>query len=352
MMGTKQTGELAGVQAGTMLWVVGSAWRPKVVLALLVAALLVVPAAVIAQDAPERYNVNIISEGVPLAGDLWLPAGIDRDDPSRQVPVVVLANGWGGTKGYLNRGYAAPFARAGYAVLVFDYRGWGASPGRLIAPDRVGDADDTADLEIREVREIVEPFGFLEDIRNALAFASAEPAVDADRMALWGTSLGGGLAVYISAELPQIRALIVQTGSVNTLAGLRNLPAASPLSEASVWQRRAAIARGELDPVPGEESKLAGLRGAMDWGQHRRYDPFARAPDVRAATLVIDVEDEELFDIRQNGGALYEIVREHAPARYDILPGSHYEIYSGPSYERALALQIAWLDEHLKAGDE
>jgi hypothetical protein len=43
-------------------------------------------------------------------------------------------------------------------------------------------------------------------------------------------------------------------------------------------------------------------------------------------TLVIDVEQEELFDRKQNGRALYGVVSPSAPARYVKFPCKHFAI--------------------------
>ena len=40
-----------------------------------------------------------------------------------------MAHGFGAARALRLYAYAAVFARAGYAVVVFDYRGWGDSDG-------------------------------------------------------------------------------------------------------------------------------------------------------------------------------------------------------------------------------
>lgn len=287
-------------------------------------------------EAPTNRPVSIWSEGIRLAGNLWLPAGHEAGE---RVPGLLLVHGWGGVKAHLNAAYAPQFSALGMAVLTFDYRGWGDSEGARVR---------SRDGKITEVRELTDPRAFLEDIRNALAYLMGEPSVEADRLAIWGTSLGGGLAVHTAAEFPQIKTVIVQIGSVNTLAGVEGLPDDSPLSQASVLKRRIGIARGDLPPFPGDESKLPGLRGAMDWGEYWRYDPFSQGKRIVVPTLIIDARDEELFDIAKNGAALYEALKDKTTARYERLPGKHYDLYQGPSYTEAMKLETAWFTEFLK----
>ena len=49
----------------------------------------------------------------------------------RKLPTIIMCHGWGGLAAHL-RADAVVFAKAGYLVVVFDYRGWGASDSRVI----------------------------------------------------------------------------------------------------------------------------------------------------------------------------------------------------------------------------
>ena len=114
---------------------------------------------------------------------------------------------------------------------------------------------------------------------------------------------------------------------------------------------RSAVARGDAPPFPGKESAVPGLTGYLDRHRYARYDPFATADQLNAATLIIDAADEELFDIRQNGAALHARIKDRLVTRYEKLPGKHYDIYRGEGYERALKLEKEWLAAHLPVGE-
>jgi len=77
------------------------------------------------------------------------------------------------------------------------------------------------------------------------------------------------------------------------------------------------------------------------------YAPIADTPAIKGcAMLIIDVENEELFDVREHG----ELAFKHAgePKKRVVIPGiAHYGIY-GVAREQALDLAIEWLDRHLK----
>jgi hypothetical protein len=319
---------------------------------LLLVATILAGSTAAAEREISRQAVTIWSEGTPLAGDLWLPEGASAEQPQ---PGILLVHGWGGVKSHLNQAYAPQFAALGLAVLTFDYRSWGESPGPIVRseePVAEGQPLQSRGDGYQEARDLVDPLMFLEDIRNALAYFMGEPAVNRDRLAVWGSSLGGGLALQTAIDFPEIDVLIAQIGNVNPIGGVIGLPEDNPLSRSSALSRRTARARGEMPPFPGPESGLPGLSGNMNWARFWHYDPFSQADRLTAATLIIDAADEELFDIRINGEALYHQIKHRVPAQYLTLPGKHYDLYRGPSYERALELEKDWLRRHLLESDE
>tara|TARA_B100000315_G_scaffold255697_2_gene299768 strand:- start:11848 stop:12813 length:966 start_codon:yes stop_codon:yes gene_type:complete len=293
---------------------------------------------------PSSEAITIWSNGVRLAGDLWKPAGLKAEEKR---PALLMMHGWGGTKAHLNQAYAPQFAELGYIVLTFDYRGWGESDGKLI---RVGDkpADVKGDfqLKVREVRTVVDPLDQLEDIRAAHAYLVGEAQVEADRLAVWGSSLGGGLSLQSAASLSGVKVLIDQVGAVQGLGGGPDT-AENPMSASNMLRLRSAVSRGDQPPFPGPESKAPGLSGFPDFHRFDLYKPFTYADQLTAATLIIDARDEELFDIKQNGVALYSKIKDRITARYEAIPGKHYDIYTGEGYNKAMELEKAWLQKHL-----
>ena len=82
-----------------------------------------------------RHDVTFLSDGTPCAAWLYRPEGVANP------PIVVLAHGFAAFRDLRLDAYAARFAQAGYAALVFDYRHWGAAAGE---PRRILDIRSTA----------------------------------------------------------------------------------------------------------------------------------------------------------------------------------------------------------------
>jgi pimeloyl-ACP methyl ester carboxylesterase len=100
-----------------------------------------------------------------------------------------MGHGLGGTRDLRLAAYAERFAAAGFAALVFDYRYSGSSDG--------------------EPRHLVDVRQQLEDWHAVLAYARTLD-VDPDRIAIWGTSFGGGHVMRIGAEDRGVAAVVAQ----------------------------------------------------------------------------------------------------------------------------------------------
>ena len=128
-------------------------------------------------------------------------------------PVVIMAHGLGAVKEMRLDAYAEQFAAAGWCVLVFDYRHLGASSG--------------------EPRQLLDIDRQLADWRSALAYVRSLPHVDPDRIALWGTSFGGGHALQTAADDRRVAAVVAQCpftdGPASLMARLRVNPVSALL---------------------------------------------------------------------------------------------------------------------------
>ncbi len=147
------------------------------------------------ESIPNRQDVRFPSGSMSCAAWFY-PAR------SEQSPLVILAHGLGGTRELGLHAYAERFQAAGFAALVFDYRHYGASEG--------------------EPRELLSISKQLEDWRAAIAFGKTLPGVDPARIAIWGSSFGGGHVMTLAAEGHGLAAAVSQVpfsdGAASSLA--------------------------------------------------------------------------------------------------------------------------------------
>lgn len=130
-----------------------------------------------------------VSDGVRLR--YWFVPGAGTGPR----PAVVLLHGLQANRdSMLPR--AAVLARHGFAALVLELRGHGASGG------------DYTTLGDREV----------DDVSAALTYLTTRPDVDAGRVAMLGHSLGAIIALRTAAARPGIRAVIAESAFVSVAA--------------------------------------------------------------------------------------------------------------------------------------
>jgi dienelactone hydrolase len=135
-----------------------------------------------ASESVSVKSVNFFSDGIKLAGDLYLPAG----EPVKNRPAVVMLHGWTGIKNFLVNVVASRFAEAGYVGFAFDYRGYGESEGerhRLIPSEQVADA------------------------RNAITFLGTLDEVCSDSIGAIGVSFGGGIGLSAASVDSRLKCL-------------------------------------------------------------------------------------------------------------------------------------------------
>ncbi|MGH1419397.1 MAG: alpha/beta hydrolase [Hyphomicrobiaceae bacterium] len=294
--------------------------------------------------------IAIYSQGVRLAGDIWTPPGATVD---QKRPAILMMHGFGGKKDELNRLYASKFAAQGYYVLTFDYRGFGESDGDLLPTGEMPKGRDKEfEVKVREVRNVVNAINQYQDIEAALSYLKGEPGVDADMLAVWGTSLGGGLALKTAVAYPEIKVLIAQVAAFDMMPFYTGNPKTSPAHPDNIDTWRTAIARGAAPFLPGEKLYIKFSEHHQGYAHsvvNFFHEPLKNVEKLRAATLIIDVENEELFDVKQQGVLLFDRIKDRTKARYEMLPAvSHFKVYENPETVAAvLALQVAWLKEHL-----
>lgn len=290
----------------------------------------------------EQRAVTIWSQGVRLAGDIYRPSGMKPDET---LPGILLVPGWGGSKENLKRNFAPQFAREGFIVLAFDFKSWGESDGPLLASGKLPSAEESVEAQVmaRHIREVVNPFSMSADVRAALHYLGGEPGVMADNLGIWGTSMGGALALVSATEDDRIKAYVCQMGPVNYAYNLKQFP------DAMMRQVETRAARGEIPPYPGPGSKAdPRLRGYPDWVALKRFSPLDDLDRLNAPTLIIDAENETLFDPSKNGEQMFRSIKDRLTSRYVTYPGGHYEMYQGDNLSAARQEALDWFNSHLK----
>jgi len=224
--------------------------------------------------APERAEVLDISDANDARIAAWLfhPAGASPQASQSPRPVIVIAHGRTDAMGDY-RVFAPRLADATESiVVVFDYRGFGASD----------------DLENPTRRTMID------DTRVLLSALTDRAEITSDRITMWGISLGAFPAAANFAEDPTLHALILWGAPANIQGVIRD-----GHSELGPLTRLLAALLVPRDHAPEDMVQNAGTRPVLI--AHAERDEIinvrhahtlveaaqSASPDV---TLVIDQE--------------------------------------------------------------
>ena len=294
----------------------------------------------------QRQDVEFpVEGGVTLRGWLFVP-----DGPAPH-PAITMAHGFAGVKEHGLERFARAFADAGFVVLVHDHRGFGASDGAL--------------------RFDIDPWVQIADWRRAISFLENHPAVDADRIGLWGTSYAGGHAIVLGATDRQVRAVVAQ---VPTISGyqqsLRRVPPdqvpaleaafadderhqflGGPPAIQTVVSSDPAVpaAYGSADavafynqPVPdGVWENAVTLRSTR---AARMYEPGTWVSRVSPTPLLIIVALHDTITLADQALRAYEQALQ--PKQLVTIDDGHFDPYLA-HFADANGAAIAWFTEHL-----
>ena len=292
-------------------------------------------------------------EGEFQSRDLRCAAWVYRPDADGPLPLVVMAHGFSGTREMRLDAYAERFAQEGIAALVFDFRHFGASAGE---PRQL--------LDIRKQQE---------DYEAAIAYARVLEWVDADRIALFGSSFSGGHVLAVGARDHRLRAIVSQCPFTDGLATLPKLGVANVVRGAVAGLRDqlgALVGRAPYYvPVTGEPGSFAVMttpdskRGieAMVPAETRwenrvaarilvwigLYRPGRQTARITCPVLVCACEGDALAPATRTAALASKAPRAEVK-RY---PFGHFDIYVGEPFEQAVGDQAAFLKRHLLAAE-
>lgn len=262
-----------------------------------------------------RRPITFFAERLRLDGDLYLPSG------KGPFPVVVPCSGYTGLKVLHPERFARALVPRGFAVLAFDYRGFGASEGergRLVPQDQV------------------------QDVRAAVSFLETMPEIDSERIGLLGWALGGGVAIAEAADDGRVAAVAAINAIGNGSRSVEAMHGKESWEGLLAWieeDRRRRACSGvsrlidpfdvvRLDRVTGgyvseELYKAPGYGASVSVESVERllcFDPEAQVARIAPRPLLLVHGADNQLHLPEESQALYEAARE--PKQLELLPAS------------------------------
>jgi dienelactone hydrolase len=294
-----------------------------------------------------REDVAFVSGGQRIAGWFYPGEGVTHG----QRPCIVMGHGFAGVKEARLDAFADRFAAAGFACLVFDYRHFGASEG--------------------EPRQLIDLNRQRADWDAAIAYAGRCEGVDPERIALWGTSLGGGLVLELArkrrdvrcavAQAPLVDALATSAGEARwhtlkmTLAAIRDLAAMALrrrpylIPVVGPYGTLAFMTAPEAAPgyfsIVGNAPSWRNLTTARTAAQLAYFRPARHAGRIACPLLVVTGDRDQITPALVTHRAL----RRVRDATYVSYEGGHFDGYMGAGFEVSVEAAVAFFRRTLEA---
>lgn len=287
-----------------------------------------------------------------LSGGVCCRAWFYRAQRSGESPCIVMAHGFGGTRDAGLEPYAERFCQAGFHVLLFDYRFFGASDG--------------------EPRQLLSVLAQLQDWQAAIDYARTCEDVDPARVGLWGTSFSGGHVIVAAANdslvaavssqclLADGQAVVTNMLKRHGVGQLLKLSLCGAIDQLRAWLRlspfrlKAASDGGQLCflNIPDEYDAYQAIlpdnfeyevcaRIALTLGLYR---PIKFASRVKCPVMLLICTEDSLAP----AAPAFELGKRLAgPVNLVPAPEGHFDIYRGEAFERYVVKQTAFFEESL-----
>lgn len=258
-----------------------------------------------------RDWIVLENDGHKIFGILHRPADAEN------APVVVSMHGFASSKHGSNRCYvhlAEALAKAGIATLRFDFRGSGDSEGTL--------SEIAFNDLVSDAVEVIEQAGTFEGI-------------DANRIGIFGASLGGSIAILANALVQQAKAMALW----------------APVASGELWYRDFLQQNPEhVNADPSEV--LATYRGIKLHPDFR--EQFAQ---LFAYKMIVHLKDLPILHMHGANDKTISIAHQEAfrqvctpvnqKARFVTFPHGEHSLGFSPNLPNVISESVAWFSEHL-----
>ena len=296
-----------------------------------------------------KTPISFYSEGFKLSGDLYVPDGIKAGERRAG---IVLCHGYTGVKDLYLPDNARVLNEAGYVVLAFDYKGWGASEGP---------------------RSRLAPMSRVADVQAAMTFLGLQATVDEDRIGIYGTSYGGATVIWTAAIDQRVKCVVSCVGvghGARWMRSVRRPDEWHDLLARSKRDREQRVMSGKSELADRSEILLPDRQSAELAAAARKNNPNAIntlpleyidetlqfhpewvVDKISPRPLLLITTDDDRLVPPEESAALYD--RAGEPKHLLVLRGyGHYEVYTEPAFSEVMTPTIAWFQRYLPAGED
>lgn len=300
---------------------------------------------------PHRDIEFKTADNVTLRGWFYTPSSSEG-----KLPCLVMAHGWSALKEMDLNTFADYFtSHLAIACLVYDNRGFGSS-----------------DAKAGEPRHEIIPSLQQSDYSDAITYAQSLSEVDPTKIGIWGSSYSGGHVLFVGAVDRRVKAVLCQVPLTNGWENFHRLirPDFVGGMNKMFEDDRIARARG-TDPVrvpvvaedplapsslptPDSYTFFTMWEKKSNWKNDvtvksvellRSNDPSHMVHRISPTPLLMTIADNDI--LTPTDIALETFTRAREPKELHIIPGGHFDGYSGSNFEKNAGRQAQFLQRHL-----
>ena len=294
----------------------------------------------------KKQPIDFYSEGCKLDGDMYLPDGLAAGEARAG---IVLCHGYTGVKDLYLPDNARVLCDAGYAVLTFDYKGWGKSEGP---------------------RDRLAPHRRVADVQAAMTYLGARAEVDAGKIGLYGTSYGGATVVWAAAIDARAQCVVSVVGvghGGRWMRSVRHPDEWADMLERADTDRVKRMRSGQSQRAERSEILLPDRQSAALAAKARAANPNAIntlpleyidetlafhaewvVDKIAPRPVLFITSDDDRLVPQEESEQLYAHAGE--PKKLVVLHGvGHYEVYAEPAFTEVMKETLAWYQKYLPA---
>lgn len=292
-------------------------------------------------------ETSFFNHGVQCHARLYMPPEkwANNNSSRQRYPVIIMAHGFGARMDFGLHTFAERFVNMGFAIFMFDYRGFGESRGTP--------------------RNLVSPRRHLADWHAAIAHVRTITYIDTTRIFIWGTSFSGGHVLAVAANDNNLAGVIAQVPFVDgpatvrklglnfalkgTLAGLRDLfrmvTFRKPYTIPIVAEPGTFAAMNTPESLPGymrlvpDDAEYQNACPARICLTLPLYRPAAKAHRISCPVLVIAARNDSLIDIK----VVKQKTARIPKSRIEVLECGHFDPYVEPIVHENIDIQEQFL---------
>jgi uncharacterized protein len=305
-----------------------------------------------AERVPLAQQEVVIANGqVRLAGTLMIPA---TKGPH---PAIILLHGSGPLTRYSFGPYPHFFTSLGFAVLIFDKRGTGASTGARL---------DASTGDLKSLPATYYPDDLVNDALAAFRFLQRSKEINPREVGFWGSSEGGMLSTQVAARDrdvafaidssgfmgPLWQTILYQTGAILRRTGAPAAQVDEAQEFTELWMRVARTGEDyELFLKKREEARRDKKLWLLSWLsddftslEQMRWDwdhilSFSPLPALKAVTcpvLGVYGEMDQLTDASDASSTMREVLAESGNRDFmvKVFPNARHSLGEMPSGDR------------------